>query len=87
MQPGHIRLDQYHGEGMIANLGYGALVITLLVAIYGVVAAIYGVRRDAPALRPAARLSGEPLYQKTPDSRWPRPTYRHPVRHPLGGWT
>ena len=40
---------------MIANLGYGALVITLVVAIYGVAAAIYGVRRDAPAWVDSAR--------------------------------
>jgi len=40
---------------MIANLGYGALVITLVVAIYGVAAAVYGVRRDAPAWVDSAR--------------------------------
>ena len=40
---------------MIANLGYGALVIALIVAVYGVVAAIYGVRRDAPAWVDSAR--------------------------------
>jgi cytochrome c-type biogenesis protein CcmF len=40
---------------MIANLGYGALFIALVVAIYGVAAAIYGVRRDAPAWVDSAR--------------------------------
>ena len=29
---------------MIANLGYGALVVTLLVSLYGVGAAFYGAR-------------------------------------------
>jgi cytochrome c-type biogenesis protein CcmF len=34
---------------MIANLGYGTLIITFVVSIYGVLAAIYGVRRNNPA--------------------------------------
>ena len=33
---------------MIANLGYGTLIITFVVSIYGVLAAIYGVRRNKP---------------------------------------
>jgi cytochrome c-type biogenesis protein CcmF len=40
---------------MIANLGYGALVITLLVSVYGILAAVYGARRDAPAWVDSAR--------------------------------
>lgn len=40
---------------MLANLGYGALVITWLIAIYGVVAAVYGVRRNSPAWVDSAR--------------------------------
>jgi len=40
---------------MVANLGYGALVITFLVSIYGIGAAIYGVRRDAPTWVDSAR--------------------------------
>jgi cytochrome c-type biogenesis protein CcmF len=40
---------------MIANLGYGALVITLLISIYGVAAAVYGVRRNAPDWVESAR--------------------------------
>ncbi len=31
---------------MIANLGYGALVVTLLVSLYGVGAAFYGARQQ-----------------------------------------
>ena len=34
---------------MIANLGFGTLIITFIVSIYGVFAAIYGVRRNKPA--------------------------------------
>ncbi len=40
---------------MVANLGYGVLVITFLVALYGIVAAIYGVRKNAPTWVDSAR--------------------------------
>ncbi len=40
---------------MVADLGYGALVITFLVALYGIFAAIYGVLRNAPAWVDSAR--------------------------------
>ncbi len=40
---------------MIANLGYGALVITFLVSLYGAGAALYGVRREAPHWVDSAR--------------------------------
>jgi cytochrome c-type biogenesis protein CcmF len=40
---------------MIANLGYGALLITLLAAVYGVAAAMYGVRKNAPMWVDSAR--------------------------------
>ncbi|HSF82097.1 MAG TPA: heme lyase CcmF/NrfE family subunit [Anaerolineales bacterium] len=40
---------------MIANLGYGALVITFLISLYGVGAAIYGVRKNAPSWVDSAR--------------------------------
>jgi cytochrome c-type biogenesis protein CcmF len=40
---------------MVANLGYGALVITLLVSLYGIAAAVYGVRKGAPAWVDSAR--------------------------------
>jgi cytochrome c-type biogenesis protein CcmF len=40
---------------MLANLGFGALVITFLVSIYGIVAAIYGVRSQSPAWVNSAR--------------------------------
>jgi cytochrome c-type biogenesis protein CcmF len=33
---------------MVANLGYGSLLITFFVSIYGAAAAIYGVRKRAP---------------------------------------
>jgi cytochrome c-type biogenesis protein CcmF len=42
---------------MIANLGYGALVITFLISLYGVGAAVYGVRKDAPAWVDSARYA------------------------------
>jgi cytochrome c-type biogenesis protein CcmF len=42
---------------MVANFGYGALVITFLISIYGVFAAIYGVRRNAPDWVESARSS------------------------------
>ena len=34
---------------MVANFGYGALVIAFLVSMYGVFAAVYGARNKAPA--------------------------------------
>lgn len=40
---------------MIANLGYGALVITFLTSLYGAIAAIYGVRKNKPAWVDSAR--------------------------------
>jgi cytochrome c-type biogenesis protein CcmF len=40
---------------MIANFGYGALVITFLVCLYGIAAAIIGVRKDKPAWVDSAR--------------------------------
>jgi cytochrome c-type biogenesis protein CcmF len=40
---------------MVANLGYGALVITLLVSIYGIGAAYYGARKNKHAWVASAR--------------------------------
>jgi cytochrome c-type biogenesis protein CcmF len=40
---------------MIANLGYGALVITLLVSIYGIIASFYGARKNSHAWVDSAR--------------------------------
>ncbi|MGB9673783.1 MAG: heme lyase CcmF/NrfE family subunit [Anaerolineales bacterium] len=40
---------------MVANIGYGTLVITLLLAVYGIVAAILGTRRRSPYLVDSAR--------------------------------
>jgi len=40
---------------MIANLGYGALIITFLVALYGIGAALYGLLRNHPAWVDSAR--------------------------------
>ncbi len=40
---------------MIANLGYGALLIALLVSVYGIAAAIYGVRKNLSAWVDSAR--------------------------------
>lgn len=40
---------------MFANLGYGALVITLLVSLYGIGAALLGLRKNKPALVDSAR--------------------------------
>jgi len=34
---------------MIANFGYGSIIITFVSALYGIFAAVYGVRRKAPA--------------------------------------
>src|SRR3990172_3768059 len=42
---------------MVANLGYGALIITFLVSLYAVWAAIYGVRKNAPAWVESARYA------------------------------
>ncbi len=40
---------------MIANFGYGALVIALIVSLYGIFAAIYGVRKNSLAWVESAR--------------------------------
>lgn len=40
---------------MLANLGYGALVITAMISLYGIFAAFYGVRRNLPAWVDSAR--------------------------------
>jgi cytochrome c-type biogenesis protein CcmF len=40
---------------MIANFGYGSLVITFLLSLFGVFAAVYGARRNAPAWVDSAR--------------------------------
>jgi len=40
---------------MIANLGYGALIITFLLALYGVGASLYGLLRKKPAWVDSAR--------------------------------
>jgi cytochrome c-type biogenesis protein CcmF len=40
---------------MIANLGYGALVITFLTALYGIGAAVFGLRKQKPAWVDSAR--------------------------------
>ncbi len=42
---------------MLADFGFGALVISLLVAVYGIVAAIYGVRSAKPEWVESARLA------------------------------
>lgn len=42
---------------MVANFGYGALLLTLIVSIYGIVAAIYGARRNQPQWVESARLA------------------------------
>lgn len=42
---------------MIVNLGYGALIITLLIALYGIFAAIYGARKNLPTWIASARNS------------------------------
>jgi cytochrome c-type biogenesis protein CcmF len=42
---------------MLIDFGYGALVITLLISVYGIIAAIYGVRLNKPAFVESARLS------------------------------
>lgn len=40
---------------MIVELGFGAIVITFVISIYGVVAAIYGVRKNQPVWVDSAR--------------------------------
>jgi cytochrome c-type biogenesis protein CcmF len=40
---------------MIANLGFGALIITLLVSLYGIFASVYGLRLKKPAWVDSAR--------------------------------
>ena len=40
---------------MVANLGYGALIITFLVSLYGIGAAYYGARKNKHALVASAR--------------------------------
>ncbi len=40
---------------MVANIGYGALCITLVIAVYGIVAAVYGSRRKLPYWVDSAR--------------------------------
>ena len=40
---------------MVANFGYGALIITFLISIFGVIAAIYGATRNAPEWVNSAR--------------------------------
>jgi cytochrome c-type biogenesis protein CcmF len=40
---------------MIANFGYGSLVLTFLVSLYGIGASIYGLRRGLPAWVDSAR--------------------------------
>ena len=40
---------------MAANLGFGALVITFLTSLFGIGAAVYGARKNAPAWVDSAR--------------------------------
>ena len=40
---------------MLTNIGYGALIITFLVSIYGIIAAVYGVRKNSPSWVESAR--------------------------------
>jgi len=42
---------------MVTNFGYGALVITLLISLYGIGAAFYGTRKNKPSWIESARLS------------------------------
>ena len=42
---------------MLANFGYGALVITFLISLYGIGAAFYGARKNLPAWVESARLA------------------------------
>jgi len=40
---------------MVANIGYGALAITFVISLFGIFAAIYGARNNAPAWVDSAR--------------------------------
>jgi cytochrome c-type biogenesis protein CcmF len=40
---------------MVANFGYGALAITFVISLYGIFAAIYGARKNAPSWVDSAR--------------------------------
>jgi len=40
---------------MVANFGYGALVITFLISLFGIGAAVYGARKNAPTWVDSAR--------------------------------
>jgi cytochrome c-type biogenesis protein CcmF len=40
---------------MVVNLGYGALVITFLICLFGIGSAVYGVRKNAPVWVDSAR--------------------------------
>jgi cytochrome c-type biogenesis protein CcmF len=40
---------------MIENLGYGTLIIAFITSLYGIAAAVYGVRKDSPAWVNSAR--------------------------------
>jgi len=40
---------------MIENLGYGTLIITFIISLYGIAAAIYGVRQNSPVWVNSAR--------------------------------
>jgi cytochrome c-type biogenesis protein CcmF len=42
---------------MLADFGYGALLISLLISFYGIFAAVYGVRMNKPAWVESARLA------------------------------
>lgn len=42
---------------MVANFGYGALVIAFLVSLFGIFAALFGARRNLPAWVESARLA------------------------------
>ncbi len=42
---------------MIINFGYGALVVTFIITLYGIGAAIYGARKNQPAWVESARLA------------------------------
>ena len=40
---------------MVANLGYGALIITFLISIYGAIVAFWGARKNRPSMVDSAR--------------------------------
>ena len=42
---------------MLANFGYGAIVLAFFVSLYGVFAAIYGVRKNRAAWVESARTA------------------------------